>query len=57
MGLELMYTITNTQPYTLRVTMKKFSNETRIEIFSIFKIMNQVGFIEHVFFQKVHFPP
>ncbi len=42
MGLEQMTKLTNMASFKLRLTMRKFTGETRIETYSTFKVGNQV---------------
>ena len=43
MGLENIYQITNSKPYTLRITMKSFgSTEKKIAIYKTFKLTENV---------------
>jgi hypothetical protein len=42
MGLEQISKLTNSASFKLRLTMRKFTGETRIETYSTFKVANQV---------------
>jgi hypothetical protein len=42
MGLEQMSKLTSSASFKLRITMRKFTGETRIETYSTFKVANQV---------------
>ncbi len=43
MGLEQMTKLTNMASFKLRLTMRKFTGETRIETNTTFKVGNQVN--------------
>jgi hypothetical protein len=42
MGLEQMSQLTNKASFKLRMTLKKYTGETRIETYSTFKVADKV---------------